>query len=333
MKLFLLAFAAFVNFTLAATPTPVFPDELPIGFAAAAKAKASMKKLDVYCTGSNKTYYDIIDISTLSSDNDLIAILNRMNIQMTPDNPNARFSLECNIYGPNGISLFRASQQFKPRKTGYDLSGKPVYEKYIAHLYFALTDITINVPGAESAELIDVYGQAWAVNVYEGGRIIIPGWMNSGQFKELVINGNIRYDMVSGSRVTAQAVQVQLASIQFEGVPNAVYDNGVYVIRVSPQYGLPPAFQVNTATSSFRVRVENGQGEGWASPIMIRYANKKSLNSGIGSGWTKVRYSSGMKIQVDEPGEYWVYPEFSPSDVGTYIYESTPTTPVGGGQG
>ncbi|MBC7766684.1 hypothetical protein H7Y21_01695 [Arenimonas sp.] len=335
---FILTFLGLANFAFAA-PIPTTPiiEHLPIGGIAVAEALARAKSMEIFCASASR-FYRKFDISAINSPDDIAALVSTVNVQVSVGDPKAEFLLQSNITAADGTQLFEAKNWLKLRKTGYDANGQSMYKPsdYAGNLYFVLTDFRLTIPGAETAEVIGLDGTVYQLNVYPGGLVEMQGWMNYGQMSELVINGNIRYDMNTGSRLKVQSATIPITSINFAGLQMAGFLNGVNVITTWPQYGTPDSFRVKSVSNRFKVRVESTEGWQWMKPVTIWVAQLKDLRSG-GAGWKRVPYSDNMEITVPASGEYIVYPEYDANDIGGMILHSTPTTPVviggGGGRG
>lgn len=335
---FLLIFLGLASFALAG-PIPATPilEHLPIGGVAVAEALARAKNMEIFCASAS-SFYKKFDISTINSPDDIAAKVSTVNVQVSVADPKAEFLLQANITAVDGTQLFEAKNWLKLRKTGYDANGQPVYKtsEYAGNLYFVLTDFRLTIPGAETAEVIGLDGTVYQLNVYPGGLVEMPGWMNYGQTSELVINGNIRYDMNTGLRLKVQSVSMPINGINFAGLQTSGFSNGVHVITTWPQYNTPDSFRVRSTTNRFKVRVESTEGWQWIKPVTIWVASLKDLRPG-GAGWKLLSYSDNMEVAVPSAGEYIVFPEYDASDIGTMIpHMPTPTTPViigGGGQG
>lgn len=335
---FLFAFLALANITFAA-PIPITPiiEHLPIGGVAVAEALARAKNMEIFCASAS-TFYKKFDISAINSPDDIAALVNTVNVKVSVTDPKADFILQSNITAADGTQLFEAKNWLKLRKTGYDAKGKSVYKlsDYAGNLYYVLTDFRLTIPGAETAEVIGLDGTIYQLNVYPGGLVEMQGWMNYGQMSELVINGNIRYDMNTGSRLKIQSASIPITGINFAGMQMADFSNGVHVIRTSSQYGTPDSYRVKSTSNRFKVRVENSEGWNWMQPVTLWVASLKDLRPG-GTGWKLLPYSDNMEVTVPCAGEYIVFPEYDASDIGGMIHHNpTPTTPViiaGGGQG
>ncbi len=330
---FLLTFLGLASFALAG-PIPINPilEHLPIGGVAVAEALARAKTMEVFCASAS-SFYKKFDISAINSPDDIATMVSTVNVQVSVTDPKVEFLLQSNITAADGTQLFEAKNWLKLRKTGYDANGQSVYKpsEYAGHLYYVLTDFRLTIPGAETAEVIGLDGTIYQLNVYAGGLVEMQGWMNYGQMSELVINGNIRYDMNTGSRLKVQSASIPITSINFAGMQMAGFSNGVNVITTWPQYGTPSSYRVKSTTNRFKIRVESTEGWQWIKPITIWYAPLKDLRPS-GAGWKKLPYNDNMEVSVPTAGEYIVFPEYDAADVGGMIPRSTPTT-GGGGQG
>lgn len=319
---FLLAFFSLANFAAFAShvpTTPVIPEQLPIGGVAVAEALARAKTMEIFCASSS-AFYRKFDISTINSPDDIATLVSTVNVQVSVVDPKAEISLQSNINAADGTQLFQAQNWFKLRKTGYDANGQSVYKPsdYAGNLYFVLTDFRLTIPGAETAEVVGLDGTIYQLNVYPGGLVEMQGWMNYGQTSELVINGNIRYDMNTGSRLKVQSASIPISGINFAGLQTANFSNGVHVIATYPHYGTPPSFRVKSTSNRFKVRVIVGEDLGWIRPIAIKVAQLKDLRPG-GAGWKILPYSDNMEVSVPVAGEYIVFPEYDANDIGDMI--------------
>lgn len=331
MKFLLTTFLSLASFTFAAPipATPVF-EHLPIGGIAVAEALARAKTMEIFCS-ANSVFYKKFDIDFINSPDDIAALVSTVKVQVSVADPKAEINLRSNINAADGTQLFQAQNWLKLRKTGYE-NGQSIYKpsEQAGNLYYVLTDFRLTIPGAETAEVIGLDGSIYQLNVYPGGLVEMQGWMNYGQTSELVINGNIRYDMNTGSRLKVQLATIPIDSINFAGMQTAGFSDGVNVITTWPQYGTPSSYRIKSAANRFKVRVESAEGLDWVKPITVWVAQLKDLRPG-GAGWKILPYTDNMEISVQPGREHILFPEYDANDIGSAIPHSTPTT--GGGNG
>lgn len=321
MKKIIITLLGLASFAMAA-PTTTIPENLSIGGVAVAEALARAKTLDIFCTGeigSTGFFHTTVDIGGINSPDEILEKVKGVKVSLTVCDPKSEINLEAGITDAKGYQLFQARNRFELKKKGTSSDYEPA--EYAGHLYFVLTDFRVTVPGAEKAEVVALDGTVYELNVYPGGLVEMPGWMNYGQNSELVINGNIRYDMNTGLRLKVQKIKVPITGINFAGLSKPNLWDGVNVLYTYPGYGTPNAFQIKVDTSKkFKVRVQSGEEWDWerTSPINIWVARLKDLRPG-GKGWKVLSYTDDMEVSVPSAGEYIVFPEYDHTDIGYRI--------------
>lgn len=305
------------------------PDRISIGEIAVIEALAKATSVNVIC-GSASTFRPFTttwSLGTVKSIDDIKKVVEMIYVDFVTTDPKEQINLSVYISDSSGRSLFRSETSFQLEKVYDSLSNKYVYNApyYAGNLWFNLSDTELYIPDAKVAHMVNRNGDIYQLNVFAGGRIQIPGWMNrSGEFSELVVDG-VRYDMNTGIQLRAEKCQPRFLNVDFSLVQRVDYTTGLNSIYAAPQYGYIPNTEIKPTNNQLKLEFQAGQW-GWVYPISVYIATLDDLKPG-GKGWKVYPYSTGMSIPVVPGTTYYVWPEYQDNQIGSGISSTT------GGQG
>jgi hypothetical protein len=311
------------------------PEKLPIGNSAVVETLAKATSVQIRCTAPSATSgafeQSVGGLQGVKSTPEILAIINTIAVRLPISDPKDMISLTATIMDNLGRPLFVSSTTFQLEKIGYDPVTKKmnyVTPYYAGNLWFQLLDSEIFFAGANQAYMVHRDGTIYELNVFGDGHISIPGWMNSygaSNFTELVINGNIRYDMNTGNLLNSQLVKSGFGNIAFSNVERSFVDeDNVVTLNTAAGWGSIPNFEVNVQTNSFKIKVENYPNE-WAFPVAIHIATLDDLRSG--RGYKPYPYNTALKFDTVPGTTYFMKVEFQDKDINVFrpTIPSTPT--------